>query len=253
MNEQQIRTAAGGILYDESCAGKPDDRLFTREYWAGREGPGATTGGRGQVLFIHDAGRRWVLRHYRRGGWIARWVADGYFWLGEARTRSFSEWRVLFRLHSEGFPVPAPVAARYVRSGLVYRADLITQEIPDSRTLADRITTGPVPLPVWRETGVVIARLQQRGVHHADLNAHNILLDVEDRVYLIDFDRARIRKTGAWQQQVLARLKRSLEKIRSQRSGAQFGAAEWEALMEGYGEARKRGSQEARKLGSPRS
>ncbi len=234
MNEQQIRTAAGGILYDESRVGKPDDGLFTREYWAGREGAAETTGGRGQVLFIRDAGRRWVLKHYRRGGWIAKWVADGYFWLGEARTRSFSEWRLLFRLHSEGFPVPAPVAARYVRSGLIYRADLITQEIPDSRTLADRITKATVPLTVWRETGVVIARLQQRGVHHADLNAHNILLDGQDKVYLIDFDRAQIRKPGAWEQQVLARLKRSLEKIRSQRGGVQFGTDEWQALMQGY-------------------
>lgn len=234
MSEQQIRTAAAGILYDESCVGKPDDQLFTREYWTGREGPGETTGGRGQVVFIRDAGRHWVLRHYRRGGWIAKWVADAYFWLGEARTRSFSEWRLLATLHGEGFPVPAPVAARYVRTGLVYRADLITREIPDSRTLADRITTGAIPLPVWKDVGGAIARLQQRGVHHADLNAHNLLLDVADRVYIIDFDRARIRSAGPWQQQVLARLKRSLEKIRKQRGG-QFGSAEWAALMEGYG------------------
>ena len=80
MNESQIPTAAGSILYDATCVVKPDDALFTREYWAGRTAVAATTGGRGQVVFIRDGSRHWVLRHYRRGGLIARWVADTYLW-----------------------------------------------------------------------------------------------------------------------------------------------------------------------------
>lgn len=234
MSESQIRTAAGSILYDATCVVKPDDALFTREHWAGRTAVAATTGGRGQVVFIRDGSRHWVLRHYRRGGLIARWVADTYLWTGEDRTRSFREWRLLSMLHQEGFPVPLPVAARYVRSGPGYRADLITTEIPGARTLADRVSQAALPSMVWNDLGRVIARLHHRGVHHVDLNAHNVLVGAGNDLHVIDFDRARVRAGGAWQDEVLGRLKRSLEKIRRQRSGVRFGDPEWQALMEGY-------------------
>jgi len=232
MSEGQIRTAAGGILYDDSRVVKPDDGLFTREYWANRSA--TATGGRGQVLFIRDGSRRWVLRHYLRGGFIARWIADAYLWLGEDRTRSYREWRLRALLHGEGFPVPAPVATRYVRSGCVYRGDLITEEIPETRTLADRITGAALPATAWEEIGRIIGRLHRRGVHHVDLNAHNVLLDANDGVHIIDFDRARIRFPGAWTEEVLKRLRRSLEKIGGQRTDFRFGSGEWAALLMGY-------------------
>jgi 3-deoxy-D-manno-octulosonic acid kinase len=234
MRERQIRTAAGSILYDATCVVKPDDALFTREYWSGRTAVAATTGGRGQVVFIRDGSRHWVLRHYRRGGLIARWVDDSYLWTGEDHTRSFCEWRLLSLLHQEGFPVPVPVAARYIRSGLGYRADIITTEIPDARTLADRITGAALPPMVWKGLGTVIARLHHRGVHHVDLNAHNVLVGAGNDVHVIDFDRARVRESGAWQDAVLSRLKRSLEKIKRQRADVRFGDAEWQALRDGY-------------------
>ena len=41
---------------------------------------------------------------------------------------------MLLRLHAAGLPVPRPVAARYEQSGIAYRADLITEELPDTRT-----------------------------------------------------------------------------------------------------------------------
>ncbi len=240
MGERQIRTRAGSILYDDTCVVKPDDRLFERDYWVGRAADAATTGGRGQVVFIRDGGRHWVLRHYRRGGLVAKWVTDSYLWTGEDRTRSFREWRLLSLLHQEGFPVPAPVAARYVRSGLAYRADLITTEIPDVRTLADRISDAALPPAVWKDIGRVIARLHHRGVHHVDLNAHNVLVGAGNDVHVIDFDRARVRAGGPWHDEVLGRLKRSLEKIRRQRADVRFGEAEWRALVDGYADAEGR-------------
>ena len=67
-----------------------------------------------------------------------------------------------------------------------------------------------------------------KGVHHADLNANNILLDhaVAPRVYLLDFDRGRSNR-GAWEQDVLARLRRSLEKMEGQRPNVVFGEDQW--------------------------
>src|SRR5690606_1208472 len=113
------------------------------------------------------------LRHYRRGGLIAKLFDDQYLWLGASRTRSFTEWRLLAELYKRELPVPAPVAARYVRSGLVYRADLITEELPPSKTLANLMAE--LDPQAWQAVGKTVARFHAQGVYHADLNAHNIL------------------------------------------------------------------------------
>jgi 3-deoxy-D-manno-octulosonic acid kinase len=229
----------GGILYDASRLRNPSAEMFTREHWAHRNALKEVAGGRNSVCFLRVDGdaqsQRWVLRHYRRGGWMAKLVEDRYVWLGERRTRAFAEWRLLAELRRRGLPVPAPVAAQYVRSGLAYCADLITEELPDSRTLASLMTQQASMLTAdqWRSVGGTIARFHLQGVHHADLNAHNILLGNDAAVYLLDFDRGRIRSRGAWEAHVLARLKRSLEKISRQR-GAQFGEQEWRLLLDGY-------------------
>lgn len=228
-HERQISTAAGGILYDQSEVGKPADDLFTRDYWQAQGALVERPGGRGQVMYVRHGAARWVLRHYRRGGFVARWIRERYVWLGAARTRSFREWRILAMLHARGFPVPKPIAASYHRRRWTYTADIITREIPDAQTLAVRLAAGPLPADCWREIGATIGRLHLQGVHHADLNAHNVLLTKQGAVYIIDFDRARVRPRGPWQDRVLERLRRSLRKI-----GAAAGAVEWAALIEGH-------------------
>ena len=56
---------------------------------------------------------------------------DRYLWRGEALTRSFVEWHLLYVMHRAGLPVPLPIAARYRRSGRYsYSADLLTEQIP---------------------------------------------------------------------------------------------------------------------------
>ncbi|HKE93158.1 MAG TPA: 3-deoxy-D-manno-octulosonic acid kinase [Povalibacter sp.] len=232
VHERLEVTDRGGILYDASLLRKPQDAWFAREYWAESNAVREVVGGRGSVCFLQTEAGGWVLRHYLRGGLIARIASDSYFWWGAARTRSFAEWRLLAELRRRELPVPAPVAARYVRSGLTYRADLITVELPTSLTLASAMTQA-LPAAGWRAVGHTIARFHAQGVQHADLNAHNILLGADDTVYVLDFDRGRIRTRGSWEQTVLARLKRSLEKISSQR-GVNFDAARWGELMSGY-------------------
>jgi len=71
-------------------------------------------------------------------------------------------------------------------------------------------------------------------VQHADLNAHNILL-ADDAVYVLDFDRGRVRARGAWEQAVLARLQRSLVKVTAGLDPIRFGAPQWEKLLRGVG------------------
>ncbi len=179
-------------------------------------------------------GASWVLRHYRRGGLVANLLDDGYLWTGAARTRSFAEWRLLRRLREWELPVPQPVAARYVRTGFTYRADLITVELPVRQTLASLLSAGPLPLATWSAVGRCIHRFHARGVQHADLNAHNLLLRAEgDAVYVLDFDRGRLRRRGAWEQRVLARLRRSLLKVTADLPHDRFGDEQWHALLAG--------------------
>lgn len=231
MSEMLKTTASGGMLYDPSLAGKPGEEIFDESYWLARGRLRATAGGRGKILFV-DAGqgRSWVLRHYHRGGFVARLFADQYLWMGATRTRSFREWRLLHTLARRGLPVPSPVAARYCRSGFWYRADLITAELPPSRTLAEAITGARLPDETWQAVGRTIGRFLRAGVHHADLNAHNILLAADHAVFVLDFDRGRLRPRGPWEGAVLARLRRSLEKIRGQRRDARFHESDWQLL-----------------------
>jgi 3-deoxy-D-manno-octulosonic acid kinase len=233
IREQCEAVERGGILYDAARIRKAEPQWFSREYWAQRNALTEMLGGRGSVRFLQTDTGRWVWRHYRRGGLVARLLQDRYLWAGEARTRSFAEWRLLAELHHRGLPVPIPIAAAYRRHVLTYEADLITAELPPSMTLAQAMAT-PMTQDRWREVGQTIARFHRQGVHHADLNAHNILLGTGDRsVYVLDFDRGRIRDRGPWEDRVLSRLKRSLEKISAQRGTALDGAC-WRALMQGY-------------------
>lgn len=232
IREQRDAIDGGGILYDAARIRKAQPEWFSREYWRQRGALTEVAGGRGSVCFLQADTGRWVWRHYRRGGLVARLFKDRYFWTGEARTRSFAEWRLLAELQRRGLPVPEPIAARYRRCGLTYEAELITAELPPSITLAQAVAT-PLAEERWRTVGRTIALFHAQGVQHADLNAHNILLADDGVVYVLDFDRGRLRARGAWEERVLARLRRSLEKVSAQR-GVEFDAAGWGALMAGY-------------------
>jgi 3-deoxy-D-manno-octulosonic acid kinase len=226
-------TRAGSILYDSERTGKPDERAFSTEYWEQRQQVAARARGRGGVIFIRDGERHWVLRHYRRGGLAAKVMSDTYLWTGLENTRAFREWRLLHELRNQGFPVPAPVAARVTRSGVFYRADLLTEALPPSRTLADSITGAQLPETVWYAVGRTLAKFLRAGVMHADLNAHNILIGESGTVFLLDFDRGEIRAHGPWEREIVARLLRSLQKIKRQRERVHFDERDWEALMGG--------------------
>ena len=134
------------MLSDPACLGNlppnAEEMLFDPEYWRRRGELAEVSGGRGSAWFIASGARQWALRHFRRGGFIARWWRDSYVWAGENRVRAFAEWRLLALLTERGLPVPKPVAARYQRSGLVYRCDLITQRIANAEPLSAVLARG---------------------------------------------------------------------------------------------------------------
>ncbi len=165
---------------------------------------------------------------------MARISRDLYGWMGEHAVRSFAEWRLLQVLLSRGLPVPRPVAARYQRSGLLYRCDLITERLANTRSLSDALKSGALSEDVWRAVADVVAQLHGHGVDHADLNAHNILLDPSGAVSVIDFDRGRIRPPGQWRGRNLQRLHRSLSKVSGELPAGRFTALQWSWFMAAY-------------------
>jgi 3-deoxy-D-manno-octulosonic acid kinase len=227
-------TASGAIVFDRALGFVPDDAWFDAPRRSSANPDTAPRGGRGGVVFIDTPLGVCVLRHYHRGGLAARISADRYWWLGARRTRAFREFHLLAKLIEAGLPVPAPVAARYVRRGLQYRADLVTRRIDAARTLAERLADGTLDSALAHAVGHIIARFHAAGVWHADLNAHNILIGAGDVVWLIDFDRGRFRKPRlVWQQANVARLRRSLDKLGACRK-PDFDAAFWHPLLAAY-------------------
>lgn len=231
-------TADGAILFDAGAlaqGGEFDARWFDPEFWRVQNRATIAPGGRGSIVFAHTPHGDWALRHYRRGGLVARVLGDRYLWNGAEHTRSFAEFHLLHGLASRGFDVSRPIAARFRRHGAHYRADLITQFIPDAHTLAWQSQHDSIDAPMARRVGEAVARLHAAGVYHADLNAHNVLID-PDKIWLIDFDRGELREPqDAWRLANLSRLRRSLIKIGAAQSGeTAFEREIWQPLMAAY-------------------
>ena len=93
---------------------------------------------------------------------------------------------------------------------------------------------GPVATEVWHKIGQTVRQLHDAGVYHADLNSHNLLLDKEGKVWVIDFDKGAIRSPGNWQQANLERLLRSFNKESQLHTSFHFVPENWQALMAGH-------------------
>jgi 3-deoxy-D-manno-octulosonic acid kinase len=242
----RIATASGAILADPLLLGTlletSGETVFDPAFWAERGEIAAAGTGRGSAWFLDSGARRWVLRHYRRGGVVAHLSRDRYVWAGEPRVRAFAEYRLLALLSARALPVPRPIGARYQRSGLYYRCDLITERVEGAAPLSAELANGALGEQTWRSIGAAIARLHESGVDHADLNAHNLLIDRSGAISIIDFDRGRIRGAGRWRRSNLDRLQRSLEKIAGGLPPERFSARAWASLLAGYGARPARGA-----------
>jgi 3-deoxy-D-manno-octulosonic acid kinase len=226
-------TAHGALLFDAARHARADEQWFDGAHWAAAGAIVQETSGRGSVLIVQHSAGTWVLRHYHRGGVVARLISDHYLWLGLERTRAFREWRLLAHLHAAGLPVPDPVAARVVRTGVIYTADIITAYLPDTRKLSSYIAEGRPPAACWPRIGAMLRAFHDHGVDHPDLTAHNILLDPQDGVFLVDFDNACRRPPGEWEKAGLQRFKRSLRKVALE-TGTQFDESAWRSVESAY-------------------
>jgi 3-deoxy-D-manno-octulosonic acid kinase len=241
MNEIQMQvTADGAILFDpgvlaQAGHGTFDPLWFEPGHWQTAGRASSVPGGRGGAIAIDTPLGSCILRHYCRGGMVARFLGDRYLWTGAERTRAFAEFRLLAALVARGLRVPRPVAARYCRHGVYYRADLITRRIENAVSLAQCVTAGTWDARGAAAVGRALAEFHAAGVDHADLNAHNVLFGAGG-VWLIDLDRGALRAPArTWQLANLARLRRSLRKIGAALAGeAAFERELWSPLLAAY-------------------
>jgi 3-deoxy-D-manno-octulosonic acid kinase len=207
---------------------------FELDFWRERPGFETTAGGRGGSGIIQIGGRRMLLRRYRRGGVLRRLFADRYLWLGQSLSRPWREWDVLLHARAAELPVPEPLAACTCRSGPWYRAALITAYLEGTEMLTQRLRRRQLPREGWYRLGTLVRRMHVTGIRHADLNADNVLLDDEDRFYLVDFDKARLMaRIDDWQWRPLYRFQRSINK-RNRLQALHFDDDDWQAFMDGY-------------------
>lgn len=241
MTETVERTKNGAILYDKAIINQISAERFTAEGWLHAE---VLTGslrsaGRGNTMFVGNVPRQFVLRHYRRGGLLGKLVRDTYIFSGEDLTRPFIEWRLLDKLAANNMNVPRPAAARFVRRGTFYTADLITVRIPDVVSLSQYIAAEDRDETFWQSVGAAIWKFHEAGVYHADMNAYNVQVDKDGDIWMLDFDKGALKAPGPWQQETLSRLHRSLKKVLNLDPKLHFRAANWEQLLEGYFNASK--------------
>lgn len=208
------REGSWAVIYDASLMDVPGPDDFSVDFWRSRQAVSGEATGRGSAWFIEAPYGPVVLRQYLRGGWAAKLSRQAYFFTGISKSRPFREYHILAELFAKGLPVPRPVAALCQHRGIIATGAIMTACIPSATTLADVVAGADQVDGLWGSVGRCIRKFHNAGVWHADLNARNILLDSGFRVYLIDFDRARLQAGKPVNgEDNLNRLRRSLVKF----------------------------------------
>jgi 3-deoxy-D-manno-octulosonic acid kinase len=221
------------IVYDDQIVSQISPTLFATDSWTDAQRVMGQGGRHGAVRFVRQGSDEWAIRHYYRGGMIGRLLGDKYLWSGAGNSRSLREWQLLQDMREERLPAPVPVAARCVRSGIFYTADLVTVRIPGVVPLSSRMADGREDLPLWNAVGRCVARFHNAGFCHADLNTHNIQAGGTDEVWVLDWDKGARREPAGWLADNLRRLQRSCNKV-SAAEGVTFAAANWDSFLDGY-------------------
>ena len=237
VNKQVYHQKNTYCLYDQSIISDFTPKLLSSDYWQQQQAIAGTAQGRGTTWFIlpKTVKQQWVLKHYYRGGLIGKINRDSYWFSGFEHTRAIREFNLLIKLQELNLPAPTPIACRVKRRTLTYQADILTNRINHSQDIVDLLQQQSLSHDIWQKVGATIQRFHQAGIYHDDLNCHNILLDQQEKVWLIDFDRGEQRPVNQnWQKANLDRLLRSFHKEARRLSPFHWHPDNWRSLLTGY-------------------
>lgn len=221
------------IQYDDALIDDDIVDCFSSEFWQQKGKIIGSAQGRGTTWFVQLAQLQGALRHYRRGGLFGKVISDHYIFLSMAKTRSIAEFNLLCKLAESGVNVPRPIAARVVKRHFCYQADLLSEKIADAQDLVSILQTRALTELEYFAIGRQIKKMHDLQVNHTDLNIHNILLDKQGKIWLIDFDKCYQEGGEHWQTANLQRLLRSFNKER-QKCQIKWAENDWSLLMNGY-------------------
>lgn len=226
------------IWFDPELVEGDPRHYFDIHYWHQQAAVTGSAKGRGTTFFLRGPKMEMALRHYYRGGLFGKLVKDQYWFTGWETTRCGAELTLLAYLRAKKLPVPRPVAARAVKSGRTYRADILVEKVPGARDLVAILCEHALLAHDYRAIGRLVRRLHDAGVCHTDLNIHNILRDKKGKLWLIDFDKCQQRDGEQWKEDNLARLHRSFKKEKEKRQ-IHWQPEDWAAVLKGYNKIRK--------------
>lgn len=168
-------------------------------------------GGRGTVYrFQSGEGEgEGIVRVYRRGGAIRHVLKETYFFDNRPRR----EFAVHHHALQQGLSVPPLMGVAWRQTGPAFRGRIATGYIHADHLQQWLKAASPPNTNRMHAVGESIRRMHDIGISHADLQVRNILM-AQDRVYLIDFDRAVVHAQLADKSRLrnLMRLQRSFVK-----------------------------------------
>ncbi|GEK13730.1 3-deoxy-D-manno-octulosonic acid kinase [Aliivibrio fischeri] len=224
-----IRNKKQTIWYDDSILSDSPEQCCDPDYWQQQNKVIGSAQGRGTTWFVALDKMDAALRHYRRGGLFGKMIKDHYIFTGWEKSRSYQEFQLLKSLKEAGVNVPKPIAARTIKRMFCYQADLLSEKIPNAQDLVSILQEKPLSKEMYQKIGNEIRKMHAAQVNHTDLNIHNILIDDNDKVWIIDFDKCYQQKGDDWKKGNWDRLKRSFVKEVTKRN-IHWNEEEWASL-----------------------
>ncbi|WED21979.1 3-deoxy-D-manno-octulosonic acid kinase [Vibrio sp. JC009] len=225
-----IKSKKQHIWYNEELLKESPECCFDPEFWKQQNKVIGSAEGRGTTWFVQTETIPAALRHYRRGGLFGKLVKDHYLFSGWEQTRSYQEFQLLLKLIEAGVHVPKPIAARACKRNFCYQADLLSEKIANARDLVSILQKKAISKELYQKIGTEIRKMHDAQVNHTDLNIHNILIDDQEKVWIIDFDKCCVQGGGSWKLGNLERLKRSFTKEVGKR-GINWNQEDWKVLV----------------------
>lgn len=164
--------------------------------------------GRGKVAELSINNKNIFLRKFYRGGLLSKFITNTFFHLDFCQNsfcnnyRPFLEIEILELLNNNQIPSPKPIAA-FIKTkffNVFYQATIATEKIENTVNFLDLVKEyNKTPsdslknriAEISTQVGRIANQILNLGIFHVDLHLGNVLIDSNNQVFIIDFDRAK--------------------------------------------------------------